>query len=729
MASNESQPDLKKPKALGMGKSADWWLQEIARSQKSWSTYRERAHKVIERFRDERDSAMMTIQGKRFNMLYSNTETLRAAIYSRVPNPDVRRRFLDRDPVGRVAAEVLQRSLAYATDAYDCDAVLSACNEDFVLPGFAVAWVRYRPYFATQDGIETLAYQEVADEYVSWDAFTMSRSRQWERVWWVAKYEDLSREEIETTFGKAMAEKVKMTRGADGATLKEGNQADDELKSARVWEVWCKRDRSRLFVAEGNDFYVRAPEADPLKLEAFFPCPRPLWAISTTSTMVPVPEYLMYQDQALELDDLTERIDVLTSALRRRGVYDAENQDTLQSLASSATDNDFKPVKNWQALMDKGGLSNIIAELPIEGLAKIIVMLYEARDRTKQVIYEVTGIADIVRGQSDPRETLGAQKIKGQWAGMRVNTRRDKFAKFARDLLRLKAEIIAEKFRPEEFEQMSGIKLFGTVQEKQQMQQAAQMAQQQGQPVPPEIAEKLKQPTWEEVTAILRNDKLRGFRIDIETDSTVQPNADEEKQRRVELITGITGFLGQAGPLVAQGVMPAGLAKELLQFTVRGFQVGSQVEQALDELGANEGEDPKIAQAKQAMQAKEQELQQREAQVKEQEHGAQLASKDAQIQSERLKGQQKDLDHKAEIMALEQRMRAELDAFKEQLEHEVESAINEAKMTARGAIEKASGEKESATLARIEALEKRMDPNEAAEPAEPMMEPPIMGTL
>ena len=628
-----------------------------------------------------------------------------------------------------MAAEVLQRSLAYATDAYDCDAVLSACNEDFVLPGFAVAWVRYRPYFATQDGIETLAYQEVADEYVSWDSFTMSRTRQWERVWWVAKYEDLSREEIETTFGKAMAEKVKMTRGADGATLKEGNEADDELKSARVWEVWCKRDRSRLFVAEGNDFFVRAPEEDPLKLEAFFPCPRPLWAISTTSTMVPVPEYLMYQDQALELDDLTERIDVLTSALRRRGVYDAENQETLQSLASSATDNDFKPVKNWQALMDKGGLSNIIAELPIEGLAKIIVMLYEARDRTKQVIYEVTGIADIVRGQSDPRETLGAQKIKGQWAGMRVNTRRDKFAKFARDLLRLKAEIIAEKFRPEEFEQMSGIKLFGTVQEKQQMQQAAQMAQQQGQPVPPEIAEKLKQPTWEEVTAILRNDKLRGFRIDIETDSTVQPNADEEKQRRVELITGITGFLGQAGPLVAQGVMPAGLAKELLQFTVRGFQVGSQVEQALDELGANEGEDPKIAQAKQAMQAKEQELQQREAQVKEQEHGAQLASKDAQIQSERLKGQQKDLDHKAEIMALEQRMRAELDAFKEQLEHEVESAINEAKMTARGAIEKASGEKESATLARIEALEKRMDPNEAAEPAEPMMEPPIMGTL
>ena len=173
MASNESQPDLKKPKALGMGKSADWWLQEIARSQKSWSTYRERARKVIERFRDERDSAM---QGKRFNMLYSNTETLRAAIYSRVPNPDVRRRFLDRDPVGRVAAEVLQRSLAYATDAYDCDAVLSACNEDFVLPGFAVAWVRYRPYFATQDGIETLAYQEVADEYVSWDAFTMSRT-------------------------------------------------------------------------------------------------------------------------------------------------------------------------------------------------------------------------------------------------------------------------------------------------------------------------------------------------------------------------------------------------------------------------------------------------------------------------------------------------------------------------------------------------------------------------
>jgi hypothetical protein len=46
---------------------------------------------------------------------------------------------------------------------------------------------------------------------------------------------------------------------------------------------------------------------------------------------------------------------------------------------------------------------------------------------------------------------------------------------------------------------------------------------------------------------VLRDDKLRGFKIDIETDSTVQPDADAEKQARTDLVMG----MGQASQQLA----------------------------------------------------------------------------------------------------------------------------------------------------------------------------------
>ena len=52
------------------------------------------------------------------------------------------------------------------------------------------------------------------------------------------------------------------------------------------------------------------------------------------------------------------------------------------------------------------------------------------------------------------------------------------------------------------------------------------------------------------VMELLRNDRMRGFVIDIETDSTIQPDEDAEKQRRTEFITAVGGFLQQAAPMI-----------------------------------------------------------------------------------------------------------------------------------------------------------------------------------
>jgi hypothetical protein len=101
--------------------------------------------------------------------------------------------------------------------------------------------------------------------------------------------------------------------------------------------------------------------------------------------------------------------------------------------------------------------------------------------------------------------------------------------------------------------------------QQQQHQMMAQQAQMTGQQPPqapqqdPEEAQFYANPTWEEVIQVLRDDKLRGFKIDIETDSTVQPDADAEKQARTELLTSTADFCQRTGfPMRLQGRLPDG---------------------------------------------------------------------------------------------------------------------------------------------------------------------------
>lgn len=720
------------------GKNADWWGKEVARSVKDWRDYRDRAQKVIERYRDEREDAEEN--RKRFNILYSNTETLGPAIYSQVPVPDIRRRYQDKDPVGRVAAEVLQRSVSYCLESYDFDGLLEACRQDYLLPGFAVARVEYKPYFKqtapvadadastespTEDKAEggaeeeaqpaapqeELIYQEAATRYVPWNRFAMSRSKSYDRVWWVAYGDDLTKEEIRAQFGDKIAEGLNYARGEDSS-----DEKDDAERTCRIWEVWVKRGRQRFFIAEGyRDGFIRPPEPDPLRLENFFPNPKPIWAVATNNTLEPIPEYCEYQDQARELDDLTDRIDVLTSALRRRGVYAASCKE-LQDVVN-AGDNEFKPVENFQALMEKGGLANLISEMPIEGIAAIILQLDERRDRVKQTIYEVTGIADIVRGASNPNETATAQTIKGRWAGLRVSTRQKKFANFARDLVRLKAEIIAERFDAQTLGLMSGIELPMAQQkmayqqmqaaQQQQFQQAgqqyqamAQQAQQAGQrPPPPPQAPQVNpdearfyaQPTWEDVLQVLRNDKLRGFKIDIETDSTVQPDADAEKQARNELLAALGGYCQQMAPAVQSGLIPRQLAIDAIRFTLRAYKAGSEFEDQLDSMAtAQSGPTPQQQQMQKMLQDKEKELGQRESKARDQEHQAALAAKDAQSAGEKVNAQQQMFDlkvqHADEIQRLHDQFQKQMEAFMQQAETTVKDIINRAAAPQSGAM-------------------------------------------
>jgi len=105
--------DTQKEQELLYGSSLYWQkeLDNAAQYEKSW---RERGNVIVNRYRDEREGYTLTgALSRKFNILWSNTETLKAALLARMAKPDVRRRFPDSNPVGRQVAILLERALQY----------------------------------------------------------------------------------------------------------------------------------------------------------------------------------------------------------------------------------------------------------------------------------------------------------------------------------------------------------------------------------------------------------------------------------------------------------------------------------------------------------------------------------------------------------------------------------------------------------------------------------------
>lgn len=536
--------------------SANFWFDELKRYKEDYSKFTEAGKKIIARFRDERKSSENT--GAKFNILWSNFQTLKPAVYSKPPKIEVSRRFKDRNDVSRVASSILERMISYEINQFnDYNTALSNAVDDRLLVGRGVAWVRYEPETEeiSQDELMISSFEEseeapplerivsehVCVDYISWQDFAHDPARTWEEVSWVARRVFMSEDEGVERFGDVFLN-VPLTHSPD----KEKYETTRALKKAVVWEIWCKSSQKVYWVAESFD-EILDERNDPLGIDSFFPCPKPIFATVTTDSLVPVADFKQYQDQADEIDEITSRIQHLTKALKVMGIY-AADEPALTRLLKEGQDAVMVPVQNWQSFTEKGGLSGAIQFVPLNDVVQALHQLYVSRDACKQMIYETTGISDILRGASLASETATAQQIKSQFASIRLNSMKDDVARFARDILRMKAEIICSKYQPETILQASGILYTGD-----------------DQFVPQAIA-------------LLKNEPLRNFQIDIQSDTLVQINEQEDKQSRIEFLTAASQFLEKSLPMAqaAPDIQP--LLVSMLLFGVRGFKIGRDLE-------------------------------------------------------------------------------------------------------------------------------------------------------
>lgn len=473
------------------------WVTEIKLYEKEAEPWEAKGKTICRRYKDDRKD---TDKNKaRYNVLWSNVQTLQPALYARNPKADIERRNKKKDDLGRITAEVLERTTQYFVGEEEFGRVMKDAVLDRLLPGRGVAWVRYMPHF--QDA-EIMGGEEVADEgaqitddeyaeseeetpqeiyfeeicfdYVHWQDYghTIARTTAEVKAVWRKVY--MGRDELVDRFGE-IAEDVPLDYSPKG--LNDEKIAED-MKKATVYEIWNKDNKKAMWLHKDHPKMLDSRD-DPLGLKDFFPCPVPLLATTANDSLIPVPDYIEYQDQALELDRITGRITSITKSLKVVGIYDA-SAEAVQRILIEGVENTLIPVEQMAVMSEKGGLAGIMQLMPMMEIAQTLLALYEARDKVKGDLYEITGIADIIRGQSDPNETLGAQQLKGQFANMRLSAHQNEVQRFARDLVRIAAQIIAKHFTIETIKKISGVELL-TQAEKAAIQQYQQMKEQQAQ--------------------------------------------------------------------------------------------------------------------------------------------------------------------------------------------------------------------------------------------------------
>lgn len=587
------------------------YLDAISAYEREFKSWEGRVDKILKRYRDEKRNNDETRQTK-CNFLWANIQTLVPACFSRIPQPDVTRRFRDNDPVGRVAALILERALEYEVQHYkDYRKAMKQAVRARFLGGRGIAWARYEPHFKAgpdipEDGVqvtedteekkvnEQLDYECAPTDYVNWKDFGHSVARTWDEVNLVWRKVYMNKKGVTKRFGEKIAKKIPY----DASPTEETKKASRETgkTQALIYELWDKEEGVAVWLSKSYDEFLDERE-DPLGFEGFFPCPEPLYASMTEDTLIPVPDFTQYQDQANSLDTLADRIHGLCEMLQLKGVYDSSADSSLSRLFTEGRNGTLLAVKNWAAFAEKNGLKGQIDIYDLTPLAGALKAAVEAFVQKKAEMDELSGVIDVLRGDVDPQEKLGQTEMKGQYASLRLRDKQQDVAEFATSLLQLKAQIICTKFSPATIAAMAAVDQLSD-EDKQHvfLMQPGQPDPMTGQPGPPQpvLGEDGKpQPLGPAMELLVGKARiqdpsaeapnpLRSFRIEVNADTLVQIDENAEKQAATEFLNAVGMYLEKAAMVGQAAPQLIPLILELLKWGISRYKVGKTVEGQVD---------------------------------------------------------------------------------------------------------------------------------------------------
>lgn len=640
--------------AQAQGPDAEWlyWQEEIDAALRGERRFR-REGELCENLTFGDESKTFDEWGQEDTHIIASTiETLRPLIYAETPEPIVRRVYRGdghRNPIHRVGAEIVQRLAKHLIRTSPFDTVAEAVRDDWLVVGRGTARVIYRAEWTTEQvqamdpatGAVTMQPQErkssetVQPRHWPWRRFLVGPAPTRQEIPWQAYLSFMTRDQVTTRFGDEIAGRMVYPHGGRAAKRgldSDSDEADFEMfgrtdreqigsratpstrKQAAVWEIWDFRDRTVKWWSPDYKGGLLDSDPDPLDMKDFWDTPPLLLAHTRNDSLVPRSDIAYMHGRAKEIDQATKKLADILDKIAVAGAYPGSLTNVLRSLLSGKSQ--LIPVENWLAFAEKAGVdgSRMIAWLPIEQFVKAAQALYEMRERSKMMLFEATGISDIVRGQGDPNETATAQQIKGRYAGMRVGLKQSRFAAYLRDLIALMVDAALGMFDLQTLVEIAQMDLPMTEQERMapmiehqqammQWQMAAQQAQAMGQePPPPPPEPKLAETSWEAVEPFLRSDFARCYAVDVETDSTLAVDEDQDREARIQFLTAFAGFVEALAPMAGQKGMDFKLVKELLLFGVRGFRqartLEGMIEAIPDDIDTTPPEDVQVQVAK-----------------------------------------------------------------------------------------------------------------------------------
>lgn len=526
------------------------WIDRISSAEKKWQVYHDLIKDIREYYKNEKKK-------NKQNIFWSSIETLKPFIYFKPPVPYVERKSKTANPVEDVACKILEKALNQNLEAQDFDGVIKYARNDYLISGLGLTYEKYVPSFKTvtveaaeiigsspimteqSATMEVLDSAKVETSYIDPQKliFDCNHVNVWEDCEWAAQIIEMTKGEVIEQFGKDIADKL----------IDKMNPLENELdKATNVYRIWDKKDGKIIYLSkEVKDEFLRVDD-DVLKIEGFYPFGKPLFATLANDGLIPVPDYSEIKCQLDELDGVNSRMRLTMQALKVSGAYDGSFPELANLLDKDVT---LIEVSDFDKIREKGGIEGFVGFMPIGQYIDALQALAERRAQLIQAIYEITGVSDIMRGNSDPSETATAVTKKTNFGTLRNQDRQNDMQRYLTDVLKIKAEIICEMWTPELL---------------------AQYAEPDTQP---DIVM--------QAIALLKTDKIRNLTLGIETDTSFMQ--DEEADKTLNAVKTIHEMVTAAFQVVSAQPALLPLYKQMIDSVVVTLPNTRQFSAAIDE--------------------------------------------------------------------------------------------------------------------------------------------------
>ncbi len=512
-------------------KEVEIWIEKIEKAEKKYEKYLNLIKEIRAYYRNENSKNEQ-------NMFWASIEILKPFLYFKQPKPYVEQKERTNDLVASCACRILQKALDWDLSQFDFDSVMKYVRNDFLLFGFGVACEQYVPKFkqaiVSQNGLKSifdvLHEETIETVYIKPEDFIADTQKVnvWEDVSWVARKIEMSSDEVVSQFGEEMKNVLPYRQNGEAETVV-------------VYEIWDKVGARILYlIKECQSRFLKIRE-NMAHVSGFFAMPKPMFATLTNDGLVPVPDYSQLKPLLDELHGVTKRMQLTMQAIKVSGAYDNSFPELANILNKEVT---LVALSDFDRLKENGGLKGIMDFAPIEQYIEALQVLALRRENIVEQIYEITGVSDIMRGNSDPGETATAVTKKTNFGTLRNQDRQNEMMRFITDLLKIKAEMICCCFSEEKLAMFADQNVASEI-----------------------VCQAVK---------MLKTQKLRGLILGVETDVSYMQQEIGLKMR--ETLLSIHQFIVQAFNVVSSQPLLLPLYKQMIESMVQTLPNARQYE-------------------------------------------------------------------------------------------------------------------------------------------------------